>query len=92
MARSAPIRCMPMYQHTKPTTVTTAACHSRAADFRYDRAPVGALQGLDPERVLYAGSVSKSLAPGLRLGGHRVIRGRRAPVPVTRGRIARQFP
>ncbi|MFF4836540.1 PLP-dependent aminotransferase family protein [Streptomyces sp. NPDC001315] len=37
-------------------------------DFRYDRAPVGALQGLDPERVLYAGSVSKSLAPALRLG------------------------
>ncbi|GGT94835.1 MocR-like pyridoxine biosynthesis transcription factor PdxR [Streptomyces lateritius] len=37
-------------------------------DFRYDRAPVGALQGLDPERVAYTGSVSKSLAPGLRLG------------------------
>ncbi|MFJ3493491.1 PLP-dependent aminotransferase family protein [Streptomyces sp. NPDC086091] len=37
-------------------------------DFRYDRAPVGAWQGLDPERVAYAGSVSKSLAPGLRLG------------------------
>ncbi|MFI8189536.1 PLP-dependent aminotransferase family protein [Streptomyces sp. NPDC085946] len=37
-------------------------------DFRYDRAPVGALQGLDPEHVAYAGSVSKSLAPGLRLG------------------------
>ncbi|MFF7975044.1 aminotransferase class I/II-fold pyridoxal phosphate-dependent enzyme [Streptomyces sp. NPDC007905] len=37
-------------------------------DFRYDRAPVGALQGLDPERVAYMGSVSKSLAPGLRLG------------------------
>ncbi|MFD8209736.1 PLP-dependent aminotransferase family protein [Streptomyces sp. NPDC059695] len=37
-------------------------------DFRYDRAPVGALQGLDPERVAYAGSVSKSLAPGMRLG------------------------
>ncbi|MER7047494.1 MocR-like pyridoxine biosynthesis transcription factor PdxR [Streptomyces jumonjinensis] len=37
-------------------------------DFRYDRAPVGALQGLDPERVAYSGSVSKSLAPGLRLG------------------------
>lgn len=30
VARSAPIRCMPMYQHTKPTTVTTAACHSSA--------------------------------------------------------------
>ncbi|MFJ8695925.1 MocR-like pyridoxine biosynthesis transcription factor PdxR [Streptomyces roseolilacinus] len=37
-------------------------------DFRYDREPVGALQGLDPERVVYTGSVSKSLAPGLRLG------------------------
>nr|WP_234334801.1 PLP-dependent aminotransferase family protein [Streptomyces sp. NRRL S-118] len=37
-------------------------------DFRYDRAPVGALQGLDPARVVYTGSVSKSLAPGLRLG------------------------
>ncbi|MPY47823.1 MocR-like pyridoxine biosynthesis transcription factor PdxR [Streptomyces acidicola] len=41
-------------------------------DFRYDRAPVGALQGLDPERVAYTGSVSKSLAPGLRLGWLRV--------------------
>ncbi|WP_079185140.1 PLP-dependent aminotransferase family protein [Streptomyces uncialis] len=37
-------------------------------DFRYDRSPVGALQGLDPERVAYTGSVSKSLAPGLRIG------------------------
>ncbi|MFF0139605.1 PLP-dependent aminotransferase family protein [Streptomyces sp. NPDC005227] len=37
-------------------------------DFRNDRAPVGALQGLDPEHVAYTGSVSKSLAPGLRLG------------------------
>ena len=30
VARSAPIRCMPTYQHTKPTTVTTTACHRRA--------------------------------------------------------------
>ncbi|MDF9811388.1 PLP-dependent aminotransferase family protein [Streptomyces sp. SPB162] len=37
-------------------------------DFRYDRAPVGALQGLTPGHVAYTGSVSKSLAPGLRLG------------------------
>jgi GntR family transcriptional regulator/MocR family aminotransferase len=37
-------------------------------EFRYDRQPVGALQGLDPERVVYCGSASKSLAPGLRLG------------------------
>ncbi|WP_416069740.1 PLP-dependent aminotransferase family protein [Streptomyces sp. AK02-01A] len=36
-------------------------------EFRYDRQPVGALQGLDPERVAYFGTASKSLAPGLRL-------------------------
>lgn len=36
-------------------------------EFRYDREPVGALQGLDPDRVVYFGSASKSLAPGLRL-------------------------
>jgi GntR family transcriptional regulator/MocR family aminotransferase len=38
------------------------------AEYRYDRAPVGAVQGLAPELVAYAGSVSKTLAPGLRLG------------------------
>ena len=38
------------------------------AEYRYDRTPVGALQGLAPELVAYAGSVSKTLAPGLRLG------------------------
>jgi GntR family transcriptional regulator/MocR family aminotransferase len=38
------------------------------AEYRYDRAPVGALQGLAPERVAYIGSVSKTLAPTLRLG------------------------
>lgn len=37
-------------------------------EFRYDRQPVGALQGLDPERVVYIGSVSKSLSPAVRLG------------------------
>ncbi|KOU39035.1 PLP-dependent aminotransferase family protein [Streptomyces sp. WM6378] len=37
-------------------------------EFRYDRQPVGALQGLDPEHVVYIGTASKSLAPGLRLG------------------------
>ncbi|MGV9450655.1 MocR-like pyridoxine biosynthesis transcription factor PdxR [Streptomyces sp. NPDC003635] len=36
-------------------------------EFRYDRQPVGALQGLDPEHVVYLGTASKSLAPGLRL-------------------------
>jgi GntR family transcriptional regulator/MocR family aminotransferase len=38
------------------------------AEYRYDRAPVGAVQGLAPELVAYGGSVSKTLAPGLRLG------------------------
>ncbi|WP_344525137.1 PLP-dependent aminotransferase family protein, partial [Streptomyces rectiviolaceus] len=37
-------------------------------EFRYDREPVGAVQGLDSERVVYMGSVSKSLSPGVRLG------------------------
>jgi GntR family transcriptional regulator/MocR family aminotransferase len=38
------------------------------AEYRYDRQPVGAVQGLAPELVVYAGSTSKMLAPGLRLG------------------------
>ncbi|MFF7469571.1 aminotransferase class I/II-fold pyridoxal phosphate-dependent enzyme [Streptomyces sp. NPDC008092] len=36
-------------------------------EFRYDRRPVGALQGLAPDEVVYLGTASKSLAPGLRL-------------------------
>jgi GntR family transcriptional regulator/MocR family aminotransferase len=38
------------------------------AEYRYDRVAIGALQGLAPERVLYIGSASKRLAPGMRLG------------------------
>jgi GntR family transcriptional regulator / MocR family aminotransferase len=37
-------------------------------EFRYDRQPVGALQALAPQHVIYAGTASKSLAPSLRLG------------------------
>ncbi len=37
-------------------------------EFRYDRQPVGSLQGLDPDRVVYVGTTSKTLAPGVRLG------------------------
>ena len=37
-------------------------------EFRYDRQPVGAMQALGPEQVIYAGTASKSLAPGLRVG------------------------
>jgi GntR family transcriptional regulator/MocR family aminotransferase len=38
------------------------------AELRYDREPVGAVQGLAPDRVALLGTVSKSLAPALRLG------------------------
>ena len=38
------------------------------AEFRYDREPVGCLQGLAADRVISIGTVSKSLAPSLRLG------------------------
>ena len=38
------------------------------AEYRYDRPAVGALQGLDPDHVVYAGTMSKVLAPALRLG------------------------
>ena len=38
------------------------------AEYRYDRAPVPALQASSPAHVAYAGSTSKTLAPGMRLG------------------------
>ncbi|MFL5839967.1 MAG: PLP-dependent aminotransferase family protein [Thermoleophilaceae bacterium] len=38
------------------------------AEYRYDRAAVGAFQGLEPEHIVYAGTASKTLAPALRLG------------------------
>jgi GntR family transcriptional regulator/MocR family aminotransferase len=38
------------------------------AEYRYDREPIGALQGLAPDRVVYVGSASKVLSPALRLG------------------------
>jgi GntR family transcriptional regulator/MocR family aminotransferase len=38
------------------------------AEYRYDRAPIGAMQGLAPDLVAYAGTASKTLVPGLRLG------------------------
>jgi len=37
-------------------------------ELRYDRDPVGALQGLSPERIAYIGSASKRLAPATRIG------------------------
>jgi GntR family transcriptional regulator/MocR family aminotransferase len=38
------------------------------AEHRYDRPAVGAVQALDPDRVVYQGSASKVLVPGLRIG------------------------
>jgi GntR family transcriptional regulator/MocR family aminotransferase len=38
------------------------------AEYRYDREPIGALQGLAPGRIVYVGSASKVLSPALRLG------------------------
>lgn len=37
-------------------------------EFRFDRQAAGAVQGLDPTRVVYAGTASKSVAAGLRVG------------------------
>ncbi|HUZ22343.1 MAG TPA: PLP-dependent aminotransferase family protein [Streptosporangiaceae bacterium] len=36
-------------------------------EFRYDRQAIGAMQALEPESIVYAGTASKTLAPGLRL-------------------------
>jgi GntR family transcriptional regulator / MocR family aminotransferase len=38
------------------------------AEFRYDRVPIGALQGLAPDHVIHLGSASKTVSPALRLG------------------------
>jgi GntR family transcriptional regulator/MocR family aminotransferase len=38
------------------------------AEYRYDREPLASVQGLAPDCVVYVGSASKTLAPGLRLG------------------------
>lgn len=38
------------------------------AEFRYDRQPIGAVQGLAPKRTVHVGSVAKTLAPSVRVG------------------------
>ena len=55
-------------------------------EFRYDRQPLGSLQGLDPSRVLYAGTASKSLAAGLRIAWLVVPPGLTDAVKQARGR------
>ncbi len=51
------------------------------AEFRYDREPVRALQGVAPEHVIQLGTVSKTLAPALRLGWVVVPAGRSPTTP-----------
>jgi DNA-binding transcriptional MocR family regulator len=54
----------------------TSACRRDAfiveddydSEFRYDREPVSVLQGIAPDRVFTLGTVSKALAPTVRLG------------------------
>ena len=51
------------------------------SEFRYDSPPISSIQGLDPQRVIYVGTFSKTLCPALRIGyvvfpPELVIRGR----------------
>jgi GntR family transcriptional regulator/MocR family aminotransferase len=62
------------------------------AEYRYDREPIGALHGLDPGRVVYAGSTSKTLAPGLRLGWMLVPQGLVERIALTKDHIDRGSP
>ncbi len=61
------------------------------AEFRYDRAPVGALQAQAPDRVAHLGTVSKTLAPALRLGWL-VLAPDLARAVAARRRITREVP
>ncbi|MFF2372356.1 PLP-dependent aminotransferase family protein [Agromyces sp. NPDC058110] len=52
------------------------------AEFRYDRRPIAALQGLAPERVALVGSLSKSMAQAFGLGWAVIPEGLRSRVPL----------
>jgi GntR family transcriptional regulator/MocR family aminotransferase len=54
------------------------------AEFRYDRAPVGAVQALAPDRTIHLGSVGKTLAPAIRVGWAVVPAALLEPVVTTR--------
>jgi GntR family transcriptional regulator/MocR family aminotransferase len=78
-AQQTPSHELPLGSTLSPARRRAAVAWARATggvvveddydgEFRYDRRPVGALQALAPEHVVYAGTASKSLAPGVRLG------------------------
>jgi GntR family transcriptional regulator/MocR family aminotransferase len=52
----------------RATPTASSSRTTTTREFRYDRDPVGVLQGLAPERVFTIGTVSKSLAPTIRVG------------------------
>ena len=62
------------------------------AEYRYDREPIGALHGLAPDHVIYTGSASKTLAPGLRLGWMIVPRRLVEAIAVTKEHLDRGSP
>ncbi len=55
-------------------------------EFRFDRQPLGAVQGLAPDRVVYLGTTSKTLGAGLRVGWMIVPPDLREPLAEQRGR------
>jgi GntR family transcriptional regulator/MocR family aminotransferase len=95
VALLAPAHQFPLGALLHPERRTAAIAWARATDslvieddydaeLRYDRPPVGALQALDPDRVIYAGTASKTLAPGLRLAWILVPRALLEPVRTLR--------
>jgi GntR family transcriptional regulator/MocR family aminotransferase len=56
------------------------------AEYRYDRQPIGSLQGLAPEHVVYGGSTSKTLAPAVRVGWMALPRWLVRPMVLRQGR------
>jgi GntR family transcriptional regulator/MocR family aminotransferase len=65
---------MTLHPQRRQAAVQWASVHSGLiieddydGEFRYDRQPVGALQGMAPDRVAYVGTTAKTLAPALRL-------------------------